>query len=194
MPGTTMSEPPHAIPPASLRLTPAGASIPASSTNATLSCRHDSRTASCSHAKTPADRPAQHRAALRFTLALASLDVGLCLGRPSAQTADCGSLRQRQHLPPPQSVQVFRTPAAELAGDDNTPLYATRLPPPLEALMDFPICRNLGSCHQSKFIRKKTFRAAHTPPLVGKTPRYSAISPLHTAKSPPFAAMLRCRD
>ena len=29
-------------------------------------------------------RPAYHRAALRFTLALASLDLGLCLGRPFA--------------------------------------------------------------------------------------------------------------
>ena len=63
-----------------------GATIPSSSANAAPSCRHDSRTACNRHTKTPADRPAQHRAALRFTLALASLDLGLCLGRPSPQT------------------------------------------------------------------------------------------------------------
>ena len=89
-----------------------GAAIPSSRQNATPCYPQESRTASCKPTKTPADRPAQHRAALRFTLALASLDLGLCLGRPSAQTAATGSLRQRQHLLPPQSVQVFRTPAA----------------------------------------------------------------------------------
>jgi len=89
-----------------------GAAIPSSRQNATPCCPQNSQTTSCTHAKTPADRPAQHRAALRFTLALASLDLGLCLGRPSAQTAAAGSLCQRQHLPPPQSVQVFGTPAA----------------------------------------------------------------------------------
>ena len=57
----------------------------------------DPRAASNRHTKTPADRPAQHRAALRFTLALASLDLGLCLGRPITQTAATGSLRLRQH-------------------------------------------------------------------------------------------------
>ena len=91
-----------------------GATIPSSRQNATPCYPQDSRTASCKLTKPPADRPAQHWAALRFTLALAllDLDLGLCLGRPSAQTAATGSLRQRQHLLPPQSVQVFRTSAA----------------------------------------------------------------------------------
>ena len=88
-----------------------GAAIPSDRQNAPPCYPQNSQTTSCTHTRTPADRPAQHRAALCFTLALASLDLGLCLGRPSAQTAGCGSLRQRQHLPPP-SVQVFRTPAA----------------------------------------------------------------------------------
>ena len=55
-------------------------------------------TARSSHAR----RPAYHRAALRFTLALAPLDLGLCLGRPTAackQTAYVAALMASSSCP-----------------------------------------------------------------------------------------------
>ena len=62
---------------------------------------HDPRTTSSTHAKTPADCPTQHRAAQAEAEVERSEGEGEAQGRPSAQTAGYGSLRQRQHLPPP---------------------------------------------------------------------------------------------
>ena len=81
------------------------------------------------------------------------------------------------------AAQAHRLPAAAVCANVNTcrrrasrysahrrrhrrETTASRyMPLPLEALMDFPQCRNLGPRHQSKFTLKKTFRAAHTLPL-----------------------------
>ena len=122
-PGAGLAETPHAVSPASFRVTPAGAST-ARSSHAPAPPYHSAvrtrrRVTDMTHgqpaASTPRRRPiAQPNTGRRGapTFALASLDLARCLRRPSAQTAAAGSLCQRQHLPPPQSVHVFRTPAA----------------------------------------------------------------------------------
>ena len=96
------------------------------------------------------------------------------------------------------AAQARRLPVAAVCANVNTPPYAARLPLPLEALMDFPQCRNLGPCHQCKFTPKKLF-APHTHTAPWRRPRrniskYYARSPQHAANSPRYAAMLRYRD
>ena len=58
------------------------------------------------HANTPKSQcSASHRAALRFTLALALLDLGLCLGRPfAAKTSSQPALRGSRERPSPQTA------------------------------------------------------------------------------------------
>ena len=90
------------------------------------------------------------------------------------------------------AAQPRRLPVAAVCANVNTPPYAARLPLPLEALMDFPQCRNLGPCHQCKFTPKK-LSAPHTHTAPWRRPRrnilkYYARSPQHAANSP-----LRCR-
>ena len=86
-----------------------GAAIPPIQTNATPYYPQEPRTTSCTPKRRQiAQTTTGRRGAPTFTLA--SLDLARCLRRPSAQSAVCGRLDQLQHLPPPQSVQIFRTP------------------------------------------------------------------------------------
>ena len=84
------------------------------------------------------------------------------------------------------AAQAHRLAQTAVCANVNTPLHAASSPLPLEALMDTPQCRNSGPRHQSKFMPKKTFRAAHTPPLVDNAPQYAARSPLHAEKAPQY--------
>ena len=158
------AEPPHAISPDSLHVTPAGASTarpshaPAPPYHPTVRTRRrikimtPGRPAAGTLRHRQIDQPNTGRRGAP-TFALASLDLARCLRRPP-----------------------------EDAG-----------PPMPQALLDIPTCRNLGSRHQSKFTLKKTFRAAHTPPPLLKItskidsdrrsmphypPRYTTESPL----------------
>ena len=75
------------------------------------------------HANTPKSRcSAYHRAALRFTLALASLDFGLCLGRPfAAKTSSQPASRGCRERPSPQTAGEGPFP-----GGGRPPQHPTR--------------------------------------------------------------------
>ena len=118
-----------------LRLTPAGAS-----------------TARSSHAPAPPYHPAmqtRHRVTHRTP------------GQPAADTP------RRRQIAQPHTGRPCASPSPSLHSTSASAwaAQARRLPLPLEPLMDTPQCRNSGPRHQSKFTLKKTFRAAHTPPL-----------------------------
>ena len=144
--------PPRAVPPAGLRVTPAGAS-----------------TARPSHVPAP---PYQLAVQTRHRI------VGMTPERPTAGTSEHRRIAQpntgRPCASPSPSLHSTsasawaaqaHAPAASSARDDPTPQHAASLPLPPEALIRFPQCRNLGPRHQSKFTLRKNFRAAHTPPL-----------------------------
>ena len=75
------------------------------------------------HSNTPKSQcSAYHRAALRFTLALASLDLGLCLGRPfAAKTSSQPAPREGRERPSPQTAGEGPFP-----GGGRPPQHPTR--------------------------------------------------------------------
>jgi len=75
------------------------------------------------HANTPKPQcSAYHQAALRFTLALASLDLGLCLGRPfAAKTSSQPAPRESRERPSPQTAGE-----GPLPGGGRPPQHPTR--------------------------------------------------------------------
>ena len=122
-PGAGLAETPHAVSPASFRVTPAGASTARSSHApappyhpAVRTRRHVTHrtTDPQLHARQDAGRspsPPLGGAAPRPSPSLRSTSPVACAAQTHRLPA-AGSLCQRQHLPPPQSVHVFRTPAA----------------------------------------------------------------------------------
>ena len=117
------------------------------------------------------------------TFALASLDLARCLRRPSAQTAGCDSLCQRQHPHPSPTTAPSQTevagppmPQAQLwprAGGRRQ--HAARSPLSPEGLSSVQIAAILARA-TSVNSRSKKFFAPHTRrPLSTTTPKHAAI-------------------
>ena len=124
------------------------------------------RIPSCTHAKTPADRPAHHWAARRPDLRPRFARPRPLLAPP--KRTDC---RSRQSVPtstPAAAAERPRIPhsGGGIGGRRQLAAICRRIAAVSGALIHFPQCRNLGPRHQCKFTLKKMFRPAHTPLLV----------------------------
>ena len=169
-------KPPHAVPPASFRVTPAGAS-----------------TARSSHAPAPPYHPAvrtRRHVTHRTTdpQLHARQDAGRSPSPPLGGAAPRPSPSLRSTSPVACAAQAHRLPQPAVCANVNTcrrrraSTYSAlrrrhrretttrrNMPPDrrcLRGAYPFPQCRNLGPRHQCKFTLKKMFRPAHTPPLV----------------------------